>query len=66
MKLEISQQILDFVRHLSPAPRRQVREALRQLAAEQGDICALEADLAGFYRLRCGRYRIIFWYHTRR
>jgi mRNA interferase RelE/StbE len=29
---------------------------------KRGDVCALEGELEGFYRLRVQRYRIIFHY----
>ena len=41
----------------SPAPH-----ALQELRRERGDIRALEGVLAGYYRLRVGRFRIIFAY----
>jgi mRNA interferase RelE/StbE len=62
MKIEIEKQVLDFVGSLAPEPRRLIREALRKLAQEKGDVRALEGELEGFYRLRVGRYRIIFSY----
>jgi len=62
MKIEIEQQVLDFVGSLAPESRRLIREALRKLAQEKGDIRALEGELEGFYRLRVGRYRVIFCY----
>jgi mRNA interferase RelE/StbE len=65
MKVELSAQVYDFVRRLAPEPRRQLRDALRGLATEQGDLRPLEGELAGFYRLRAGRYRVIFWYRGR-
>ncbi len=66
MKVEIEQQVVDFVGSLAPEPRRLIREALRKLAQEQGDLRALEGELEGFYRLRVGRYRIIFCYRRER
>ena len=65
MKVEIEQQVVDFVRALAPEPRRTLRDALRKLAKEEGDIRALEGDLEGFYRLRAMRYRVIFFYECR-
>ena len=62
MKVEIEQQVLDFVGSLAPDPRRLIRNALRSLAQEKGDIRALESELEGFYRLRIDRYRSIFSY----
>jgi mRNA interferase RelE/StbE len=66
MKVEIEQQVLDFVGSLAPEPRRLIRETLRRLEKEKGDIRALEGELEGFYRLRAGRYRIIFYYRRER
>ena len=57
-----SLQIIEFARRLAPEPRRAVKQALAGLREEQGDICALEAPLSGYYRLRVGRHRIIFNY----
>ena len=62
MKIEIEKQVLDFVGSLAPEPRRLIRDALRKLNQENGDIRALEGELEGFYRLRVGRYRVIFRY----
>lgn len=42
-----------------------MREALRTLERESSDIRALEGELSGFYRLRIGRYRVIFYYLLR-
>ena len=37
---------------------------MRALTDKRGDLRALEGDLAGFYRLRVGRYRVVFHYQT--
>lgn len=66
MKIEFEEQVLNFTASLAPEPRRALREALRKLAQEKGDIRALEGELDGFYRLRVGRYRVIFSYHSTR
>lgn len=63
MKVEISDQVLSFIRSCAPEPRNQLRAALRKLEKEQGDIKALEGPLENFYRLRVGSFRIIFRYH---
>ena len=55
-------QITTFARHLAPEPRRAIKQALQDLREERGDIRALDENLAGYYRLRVGRYRIIFAY----
>jgi len=60
--VEVSTQVVEFMGTLAPEPRKRLREALRKLAREEGDICALEADLDGFYRLRVGSFRVIFFY----
>lgn len=39
--------------------------ALRELAAGKGDIRPLEGAFSGFYRLRVGRYRLVFRYHAK-
>jgi len=65
MKVELEQQVLDFVRSLVPEPRQLIRRSLKNLENEAGDIRALEGELEGFYRLRVLRYRIIFFYHVR-
>ena len=65
MKVELEQQVVDFIRSLAPEPRRAIRRSLKNLDNEEGDIRALEGELEGFYRLRVLRYRIIFFYHVR-
>lgn len=52
----------DFFRRLAPAPRRALKQALSDLRQERGDIRALDDNLSGYYRLRVGRYRVIFSY----
>ena len=58
--LRPSAQIVDFTRRLAPEPRRTIKQALLGLRKERGDIRELEGSLAGYYRLRVGRFRIIF------
>jgi mRNA interferase RelE/StbE len=65
MKVELEQQVVDFIRSLAPEPRQAIRRSLKNLESEQGDIRALEGELEGFYRLRVFRYRIIFFYRVR-
>jgi mRNA interferase RelE/StbE len=60
--LRVSIQVVDFAKRLAPEPRRAVKRALQELRAEHGDIRALEGPLSGYYRLRVGRFRIIFAY----
>lgn len=62
MKIELSEQVVTFARRLAPQPRQAMRSALRALGEGRGDIRLLEADLAGFYRLRVSRFRVFFHY----
>jgi len=59
-KIHVSSQVEEFVCSLAPAPKHAIREAIARLDKQRGDIRALENDLAGFSRLRVGRYRVIF------
>ena len=65
VKVELEQQVVDFIRSLPPEPRQALRRSLKNLEREKGNIRALEGELEGFYRLRVLRYRIIFFYHVR-
>jgi mRNA interferase RelE/StbE len=66
MKIEVSEQVLEFIRTCPPEPRRWLRDALRKLAVEKGDIKALDRELTGYFRLRIRSYRVIFRYETGR
>ena len=60
--VELSEQVLNFVRALAPEPRRALRLGLRDLADKRGDVKQLEGELAGWCRLRVKSYRVIFRY----
>lgn len=60
MKVELATQVVEFVRGLPPDPKRLLRLVLHALEEERGDIKALTDELTGYYRLRVGRYRVIF------
>ncbi len=62
MKVVLAEQVAAFVRRLPPEPRRRLRRALRDLAAEKGDLKALEPPLDAYVRLRVGPYRVILSY----
>lgn len=64
MTVELSEQVVSFVRSQSPESRRRLRLALRKLATDRGDIKALEGPLRGYHRLRVGPCRIVFAYAT--
>ncbi len=55
-------QITEFARLLAPEQRRAIKKALQDLRAESGDIRVLDKNLSGYYRVRVGRFRIIFAY----
>ena len=63
-RVELDPQVADFVRSLAPEPRRRVREGLRRLEEEKGDLKQLEADLTGYARLRVGSYRVIIRFYA--
>jgi mRNA interferase RelE/StbE len=50
----------ESIRHLQPAVKQAVREALRSLAGEPERGHALVLELAGFRSLRVSRYRVIY------
>jgi mRNA interferase RelE/StbE len=65
VKVEVSKQVIDFIRRQAPEPRRILRQALKELARDKGDIRPLEGPLDGYCRLRVNAYRIIFCYSKR-
>jgi mRNA-degrading endonuclease RelE of RelBE toxin-antitoxin system len=66
MRIELAEQVREFVRACPPEPRRWLRAGLRKLADEKGEIKALRDELEGYYRLRIRSYRVIFRYNLRR
>jgi mRNA interferase RelE/StbE len=58
----VKEPVYEFARRLAPEPRQAVRQALKGLRNERGDIRALEQALTGYYRLRIGKFRLIFRY----
>ncbi|MCD8483119.1 MAG: hypothetical protein LR015_10920 [Verrucomicrobia bacterium] len=63
-QVRISDQVLDFLRHLPPEPKARVRAALRDLSDLKGDIRELEHPLDGFCRLRVHQFRVILRIHS--
>ena len=45
MKVELAEQVVDFTRRLPPEPKRRLRQALRDLVAEKGDMTRFEEPL---------------------
>jgi mRNA-degrading endonuclease RelE of RelBE toxin-antitoxin system len=66
MKIELAEQVSEFIRQSSPEVRRRIRFALRKLEDEKGDIKRLEGELEGYCRLRIHSYRVIFRYDHRK
>jgi mRNA-degrading endonuclease RelE of RelBE toxin-antitoxin system len=60
--VRIQDEVLDYLRQLSPKPRQAMRLAIKRLAKEEGDIKPLTDELEGFYRLRVGSHRVVFEY----
>jgi mRNA-degrading endonuclease RelE of RelBE toxin-antitoxin system len=59
-KVIVRQRVHDFIGALAPEPRRKLTAAIKHLADENKDILQLEGKLHPYWRLRCGRTRIIF------
>lgn len=56
----VSEQILSRLLSIHPDHRREIRAALRDLSRGRCDVKELAGRLAGFYRLRVGRYRLVY------
>lgn len=61
-KVQVREQVWDFAQTLGLENRRALKRAIVALSTERGDIRALTDELSGFYRLRVGRFRVIFRY----
>jgi mRNA-degrading endonuclease RelE of RelBE toxin-antitoxin system len=64
MKIELAEQVREFIRASPPDVRRWLRNAITKLEKEKGDIKRLDGKLEGYYRLRIHSYRIVFRYVT--
>jgi len=61
--VRFSDQCVDALRQLHPDARKGLRKALADLdAGKKRDVAGLAGKLAGFSRLRVGKYRIVFRY----
>ncbi len=58
-KVQISEQVADYVRRLSPIPKKRIRSALKGLEQLEGDLKDLEEPLDGYARLRIYQFRVI-------
>ncbi|MCC5846889.1 MAG: hypothetical protein JJU29_02260 [Verrucomicrobia bacterium] len=64
MRIEVSDQVIAYVKGLPPAPRGSLRLAIRKLERLHGDIRNLEGVLTDYQRLRVGAHRVIFQVRT--
>jgi mRNA interferase RelE/StbE len=61
--MKVADQVVEQMRRLHPAQRRAVKTALQLLAAgREADTLALTDELEGFYRLRVGKFRVVYRY----
>lgn len=61
-KVKVRPQVWEFASSLGMEHRRALKRAVLGLAGEKGHIKALGDELAGYYRLKVARYRVIFRY----
>ncbi len=61
-RVTVRPEVQRFASTLGPEHRRALKRAILSLAQEKGDIMALSDELAGYHRLRVGRFRVIFRY----
>jgi mRNA interferase RelE/StbE len=59
-RVELQEQVRRHYETLGLTYRREVKRALKALSEGRGDIRALDAPLAGYYRLKIGNHRLIF------
>lgn len=62
--VRVTEEVMDYLRKLSPQPRHVLRVAIKGLGKEQGDLKPLTEELEGFHRLRVGSHRVIFEYEV--
>lgn len=59
--MRFADQVTEYVRRLAPEQRRAIKAALRVLESGKAtDTRPLEDELEGFYRLRVGKFRIVY------
>ncbi|HZF01720.1 MAG TPA: hypothetical protein VE344_07475 [Methylomirabilota bacterium] len=59
-KIKIGPFAENFIKALSPSPKRVLSAGIKGLEKDMGDLKQLEGRLAGYSRLRVGRNRVIF------
>ena len=61
--MKFSDQVVGALKALHPGVRKDIRRALEEVnAGKKRDIAALTGELAGFWRLRVGKHRIVYRY----
>jgi mRNA-degrading endonuclease RelE of RelBE toxin-antitoxin system len=58
--IRVGRQVEGFLKTLAPEPRRALRQAMKNLADDNGDVKLLEGKLSGLWRLRVGKVRVIY------
>jgi len=61
-KVQVREQVKEFIDTLAPESRKRIRFRLRGLETERGDCMPLKEKLAGYHRLRIGGYRVLYRY----
>jgi mRNA-degrading endonuclease RelE of RelBE toxin-antitoxin system len=64
-RVVITPRVRNFLRSLAPEPRRRLWRAIKELAADKGDVKQLDGSLAPFWRLRVGQLRVVFYPDSR-
>ena len=59
-RVMVRRQVRDFIGALAPEPRRKLWTAIKRLGDADKEIIQLEGKLHPYWRLRCGRIRIVF------
>ena len=61
--MKFSDQVVNALKALHPGVRKDIRRALDEVnAGKKHDVAALTGELAGFWRLRVGKHRLVFRY----
>jgi len=59
-KVKVAEQVESFVKALAPEPRRALRQGIKGLAQDKGEVKRLEGKLSPYHRLRVGHHRVIY------
>jgi mRNA-degrading endonuclease RelE of RelBE toxin-antitoxin system len=60
IRIDVRQQVHDFIAALAPEPRRKIWSGIKGLANSKGDVLQLEGRLSPYFRLRVGKMRVVF------